>query len=50
MSGGIFNRLSDKACKAFAAQKAHGKKLSDGGGCIFLSRLPVRPVGGSSTG
>ena len=44
MSGGIFNRLSDKACKAFAAQKAHGKKLSDGGGLYLL----IAPAGSAS--
>lgn len=44
MSGGIFNRLSDKACKAFAAQRAHGKKLSDGGGLYLL----VTPSGSAS--
>lgn len=44
MSGGIYNRLSDKACKAFAAQKAHGKKLSDGGGLYLL----VTPSGSAS--
>ncbi len=27
MAGGIFNRLSDKACKAFASQKDLGKKF-----------------------
>lgn len=36
MTGGIYNRLSDKACKAFAAQKSYGKKLSDGGGLYLL--------------
>lgn len=36
MNGGILKRLSDKACKAFAAQKVHGKKLSDGGGLYLL--------------
>jgi len=36
MSGGIVKTLSDKACKAFAAQKAHGKKLSDGKGLYLL--------------
>jgi integrase len=44
MSGGIFNRLSDKACKAFAAQKPHGKKLSDGGGLHLL----ITPSGSAS--
>ena len=44
MSGGIFNRLSDKACKAFMAQKAHGKKLSDGGGLYLL----ITPAGSAS--
>ncbi len=44
MAGGIFNRLSDKACKAFAAQKAHGKKLSDGGGLHLL----ITPSGSAS--
>lgn len=44
MSGGIFNRLSDKACKAFTAQKAHGKKLSDGGGLYLL----ITPAGSAS--
>jgi integrase len=44
MTGGIFNRLSDKACKAFAAQKAHGKKLSDGGGLYLL----ITPSGSAS--
>jgi integrase len=36
MAGGIAGRLTDKACKAFATQKAHGKKLSDGGGLYLL--------------
>ena len=44
MPGGIFNRLSDKACKAFAAQKAHGKKLSDGGGLYLI----ITPSGSAS--
>lgn len=44
MAGGIFNRLSDKACKAFAAQKAHGTKLSDGGGLYLL----ITPAGSAS--
>lgn len=44
MPGGIFNRLSDKACKAFAAQKAYGKKLSDGGGLHLL----ITPSGSAS--
>ncbi len=44
MAGGIYNRLSDKACKAFAAQKAHGKKLSDGGGLYLL----ITPSGSAS--
>ena len=44
MSGGIFNRLSDKACKAFAAQKAHGTKLSGGGGLYLL----ITPAGSAS--
>jgi len=44
MAGGIFIRLSDKACKAFAAQKTHGKKLSDGGGLYLL----ITPSGSAS--
>lgn len=36
MSGGIGGRLSDKACKAFVAQEARGKKLPDGGGPASL--------------
>ena len=44
MSGGIGGRLSDKACKAFIAQKAYGKKLSDGGGLYLL----ITPAGGAS--
>ena len=44
MAGGILNRLSDKACKAFTAQKAHGKKLSDGGGLYLL----ITPSGSAS--
>lgn len=44
MAGGIFNRLSDKACKAFMAQKAHGTKLSDGGGLYLL----ITPAGSAS--
>ena len=39
MSGGIARRLSDKACKAFMTHKAHGKKLSDGGGLYLLITL-----------
>lgn len=44
MSGGILKRLSDKACKAFVAQKAHGKKLSDGGGLYLF----ITPAGGAN--
>ncbi len=43
MSGGIGGRLTDKACKAFVAQKAHGKKLSDGGGLYLF----ITPAGGT---
>ncbi len=43
MSGGIVRRLTDKACKAFVAQKAHGRKLSDGGGLYLL----ITPAGGA---
>lgn len=43
MSGGIAGRLSDKACKAFVAQNAHGKKLPDGGGLYLL----ITPAGGA---
>lgn len=43
MSGGIVGRLTDKACKAFVAQKAHGKKLSDGGGLYLF----MTPAGGA---
>lgn len=43
MSGGIGGRLTDKACKAFVAQKAHGKKLSDGGGLYLF----ITPAGGA---
>ena len=44
MSGGIGGRLTDKACKAFVAQKTHGKKLSDGGGLYLL----ITPSGSAS--
>lgn len=44
MAGGTKNRLSDKACKAFAAQKPHGTKLSDGGGLYLL----ITPAGSAS--
>lgn len=44
MSGGIGGRLSDKACKAFVAQKARGKKLPDGGGL----HLFITPAGGAT--
>jgi integrase len=44
MAGGILNKLSDKTCKAFAAQKAYGKKLSDGGGLYLL----IAPAGSAS--
>ncbi|SFL01329.1 Integrase [Nitrosomonas aestuarii] len=40
MSGGIGGKLTDKACKAFVAQKSHGKKLSDGGG-LYLFITPA---------
>lgn len=43
MSGGIGGRLTDKACKAFVAQKTHGKKLSDGGGLYLF----ITPTGGA---
>ncbi len=43
MSGGIGGRLTDKACKAFVVQKAHGKKLSDGGGLYLF----ITPSGGA---
>lgn len=43
MSGGIGGRLTDKACKAFVAQKTHGKKLSDGGGLYLF----ITPAGGA---
>lgn len=36
--------LTDKALKAFVAQKAHGKKLSDGGGLYIL----ITPAGSAS--
>ena len=36
--------LTDKALKAFIAQKAHGKKLSDGGGLYLL----ILPSGGAA--
>jgi len=39
MSGGIGGRLSDKACKAFVAQKPRGKKLPDGGGLYLFITL-----------
>lgn len=42
MSGGIGGRLTDKACKAFVAQEARGKKLPDGGGL----HLFITPAGG----
>lgn len=44
MAGGIFNRLSDKACKAFVAQRVYGKKLADGGGLYLL----ITPAGSAS--
>jgi integrase len=44
MAGGIAGRLTDKACKAFVARKAHGKKLSDGGGLYLL----ITPAGGTA--
>ncbi|MEQ1913884.1 MAG: Arm DNA-binding domain-containing protein, partial [Sideroxydans sp.] len=44
MSGGIGGKLSDKACKAFVSQKAHGKKLPDGGGL----HLFITPAGGAT--
>lgn len=43
MSGGIGGKLTDKACKAFVAQKAYGKKLSDGGGLYLF----ITPAGGA---
>lgn len=43
MAGGIGGRLTDKACKAFVAQKAHGKKFSDGGGLYLF----ITPAGGA---
>lgn len=36
MSGGIQNKLSDKAVKAFVAQAKPGKKLADGGGLYLF--------------
>lgn len=44
MAGGTLNRLSDKACKAFLARKAHGTKLSDGGGMYLF----ITPAGTAS--
>ena len=44
MSGGIGGRLTDKACKAFMAQDARGKKLSDGEGL----HLFITPAGGAT--
>ena len=44
MSGGIGGRLTDKACKAFVAQEARGKKLPDGGGL----HLFITPAGGAT--
>lgn len=44
MSGGIGGKLSDKACKAFAAQKARGSKLPDGRGL----HLFITPAGGAT--
>ncbi len=44
MSGGIGGRLTDKACKAFIAQDARGKKLPDGGGL----HLFITPAGGAT--
>jgi len=43
MAGGIVKELTDKACKAFIAQKAHGKKLPAGGGLYLL----ITPAGGA---
>ena len=47
MAGGIFNRLSDKACKAFASQKDLGKKFFDGGG-LFFGGTSVQLVAGTA--
>ena len=44
MSGGIGGRLTDKACRAFVAQEARGKKLPDGGGL----HLYITPAGGAT--
>ena len=44
MSGGIGGRLTDKACRAFVAQEARGKKLPDGG-CLHLF---ITPAGGAT--
>ncbi|TAJ78314.1 MAG: DUF4102 domain-containing protein [Gallionellaceae bacterium] len=44
MSGGIGGRLKGKACKAFVARKAHGKKLPDGGGMYLF----ITPAGGAN--
>lgn len=44
MSGGIGGRLTDKACRAFVAQEARGKKLPDGGGL----HLFITPAGGAT--
>ncbi len=38
MSGGIGGKLTDKACKVFVSQGAHGKKLPDGNG-LHLVKL-----------
>lgn len=43
MAGGIAGKLTDKACKAFAAQKASRKKLADGGGLYLF----ITPAGGA---
>ena len=43
MAGGIAGKLTDKACKAFVAQKILGKKLPDGGGLYLF----ITPAGGA---
>ena len=44
MAGGIGNKLSDKAVRAFVAKAERGKKLADGGGL----HLFVTPAGGTT--
>jgi integrase len=44
MAGGISNKLTDIAVKAFVAKKQPGKKLADGGGLYLF----ITPAGGAT--